>query len=416
MWSHALPPGRGRRGLSILRSLAAADGRSQRDTSSRTRSRGGRVRSRGPGCALARLRRERGAHRSRSRSPRRDAVQLAGEAGAAIKDADTSENADGESAGGNSVMESFEDSRERVGLKLLGGLVQVGTTRGAETPNGTWEYLLMDETRRCFAGILRGAVDKSMRDRLWKEVHTGAAWEQPMQTWGPMPRKTAWMVQSSCTCKYGYGGMQVEPKPWEDWMLNLMGLVMPLCGLKTRAEWPNSCNMNLYENGDHSVSWHADNEKLFQGKFQDCPIISLSLGQERTFELKAPTLPGSDEKFAYKVQLRDGDLCTMEGLAQKYYTHRVPRENKNVGARINLTWRWIVEHFTTCPLSSGERITPPTGGGKAKPHVEVFGKGWIKGKDKGKGKGKDKGKGKNKDKGKSHGKGKDYSKGKKNSW
>eukprot|EP00971_Amphidinium_carterae_P050705 998363-Amphidinium_carterae.1 len=26
------------------------------------------------------------------------------------------------------------------------------------------------------------------------------------------------------------------------------------------------------------VGWHADNEKLFQGKFRDCRIISLSLG------------------------------------------------------------------------------------------------------------------------------------------
>lgn len=227
-----------------------------------------------------------------------------------------------------------------------------------------------------------------------------------MQTWGPMPRKTAWMVESNCSCKYGYGGMQVNPKPWSDWMIGIMDKLMPLCGLKDRSEWPNSCNLNLYENGDHSVSWHADNEKLFQGKFQDCPIISLSLGQERDFELKAPPPKEGEPNTFCKLQLRDGDLCTMEGLTQKYYTHRVPRENKKVGPRINLTWRWVVEHFGECPQKGSETKPPPTGGGKANPEVKGDGKGKAKGDGKGKAKGKGKGKDKGKDFGKSKGKGK----------
>ena len=30
-------------------------------------------------------------------------------------------------------------------------------------------------------------------------------------------------------------------------------------------DWPDSCNLNLYESGDHSVGWHSDDEFLFQG-------------------------------------------------------------------------------------------------------------------------------------------------------
>lgn len=301
-----------------------------------------------------------------------------------------------------------EASREAVGLRLIGGPVvgqDAGSAHGAALPCGTWEYPLMDERRRCFAGVLRGAVHESKRVELWGNVFSGTPWEQPMQTWGPMPRKTAWMSDSPCSCKYGYGGMQIKPIPFPPWMHDIMELIMPLCGLRDRSEWPNSCNLNLYENQDHSVSWHADNEKLFNGKFQDCPIISLSLGQERSFEFKAPGIPEEPERqYSGKLQLRDGDLCTMEGMFQKYYQHRVPRTDKKVKARINITWRWLVEHFDDCPLRSAEKRIMPYGGGKGGPPAKAGGKG--KGKDNGKGKGKDQAKGKGR------GKGKDQSKGK----
>ena len=35
------------------------------------------------------------------------------------------------------------------------------------------------------------------------------------------------------------------------------------------AEWPNSCNLNLYDTGGSSVAWHADDESLFNGKAQE---------------------------------------------------------------------------------------------------------------------------------------------------
>merc|ERR1712113_677219 len=37
-------------------------------------------------------------------------------------------------------------------------------------------------------------------------------------------------------------------------------------------------------------------------------------------------------------------LMTMEGMVQKHYQHRVPREEYIKGPRINLTWRWVVKH------------------------------------------------------------------------
>merc|ERR1712228_437108 len=87
-------------------------------------------------------------------------------------------------------------------------------------------------------------------------------------------------------CTYRYGGLEVSPQEYPMWMLRLLEEVMPLCGLSNSEEFPNSCNLNLYEGGGNSVGWHADDEALFQGKFSDCRIISLSLGAARTFELR----------------------------------------------------------------------------------------------------------------------------------
>eukprot|EP00419_Tripos_fusus_P030741 CAMPEP_0172768436 /NCGR_PEP_ID=MMETSP1074-20121228/184745_1 /TAXON_ID=2916 /ORGANISM="Ceratium fusus, Strain PA161109" /LENGTH=173 /DNA_ID=CAMNT_0013603837 /DNA_START=1 /DNA_END=519 /DNA_ORIENTATION=- len=42
---------------------------------------------------------------------------------------------------------------------------------------------------------------------------------------------------------------------------------------------------------------------------------------------------------------------TMEGMVQKHYMHRVPKEDNIEGPRINLTWRWVVRHRPRCPAT-----------------------------------------------------------------
>merc|ERR1719487_659089 len=51
----------------------------------------------------------------------------------------------------------------------------------------------------------------------------------------------------------------------------------------------------------------------------------------------------------------------MEGMMQKHYQHTVPREKKKIGPRINLTWRWLVQHNADCPLAAERRRDPETG-------------------------------------------------------
>lgn len=245
-----------------------------------------------------------------------------------------------------------ERTRADVGLKLIGELA------AAAYPDSTakWKYEVDDEQRRCFLGYLKPDYkDPSALNNWFEIIKDGTPWEQPIRpsTGLPIPRKTAWLAATTCRCTYRYGGLEVDPVQFPDWMIELMELYMPMCGLTSREAWPNSCNMNLYEDGSHSVAWHADDEKLFQGKMNDCTVLSLSLGAARSFQARV-NQPVEGERQATKLLLGNGDLCTMEGLFQKHYQHCVPKE-RSEGPRINLTWRWIKLHNLACPMFSRRR-------------------------------------------------------------
>lgn len=235
---------------------------------------------------------------------------------------------------------TWEVPRTEIGLTLLADLAK-------DTP---WTYAMKDESRRSFAAYLPGSIDSAASAEWFARLRDGVMWDQPKGPLGPIPRKTAWLVAEPCTCTYRYGGVDVAPQPYPPWMLELMRLVMPKCGLHELHEFPNSCNMNLYEDGTMSVGWHSDDESLFQGKFTDCRIISLTFGVRRRFELRL-NWPEPDEPSLHGILLGDGDLCTMEGMTQKHFQHRLAREAHVTGPRINLTWRWILKHNPQCPSS-----------------------------------------------------------------
>ena len=120
-----------------------------------------------------------------------------------------------------------------------------------------------------------------------------------------------------------------------EWFRAITEQVVGICGIK---DMPNSCNANLYESGEDVVGWHADDEPLFKATEQDALIISLSLGATRTFAYRLNTQVHKVDRLV----LAHGDICTMEGLMQKYYQHAVLRNSATDKPRINLTWRWIV--------------------------------------------------------------------------
>ena len=115
---------------------------------------------------------------------------------------------------------------------------------------------------------------------------------------------------------------------------------------------PDAANVNMYCSGQHSVGWHADDEPLFDAVREWATILSLSLGETRTFQIKAK----SSAHNLHTVSLKAGDLLAMHGLVQRHYLHQVPRCSTGlpVGIRINITWRWVKLHCSEglCPLAS----------------------------------------------------------------
>jgi len=249
----------------------------------------------------------------------------------------------GEDAPNKYAEGQWEQPRSETGLKRIGEMVTV--------PGVNWNYVLNDESRRSFAAMLTCPFSKEQTKQYFDTAKEGIKWDQPEGPHGPIPRKTGWMVlPGGCSCIYRYGRIEVEPQQFPPWMLQMMAVIMPLAGINDPTGWPNSCNVNLYEDGGMSVGWHSDDESLFQGKFQDIRIISLSLGVTRKFEIRA-NWPGEGERPVRSIMLGDGDICTMEGMLQKHFQHRVPKEGNIDGERINLTWRWVAKHTPRCPVS-----------------------------------------------------------------
>eukprot|EP00927_Polykrikos_kofoidii_P005354 TRINITY_DN12120_c0_g1_i1.p1 TRINITY_DN12120_c0_g1~~TRINITY_DN12120_c0_g1_i1.p1 ORF type:complete len:557 (+),score=103.13 TRINITY_DN12120_c0_g1_i1:139-1671(+) len=243
----------------------------------------------------------------------------------------------------------------RLGLELV----------GARAPPGTgWQYPLADADGRSFVGYLPGAVAEPKAKAMLCEIMHAMSdleWERPVCGLGRISRGTKWMVRKGCRCPYWYGGAMVRPAVFPAWMYRLMEVFMPICGLPIAETWPNSCNINCYSDGSDALDWHADDEPMFGGWDGDCRIISLSLGAERTFEVRRAADSGDvagasgccgsaddgglGSAESCRLRLRSGDLCTMEGHTQRRYVHRVPKASKTMSrVRVNITWRWVVNH------------------------------------------------------------------------
>ena len=96
----------------------------------------------------------------------------------------------------------------------------------------------------------------------------------------------------------------------------------------------SSVLLNLYRDGSDSNGWHADNEKELG---TNPAIASLSLGAERKFNIKHRRL--KTEK--HQLVLEHGSLLLMKGEMQHHWLHQIAKTKKEVGPRINLTFRKI---------------------------------------------------------------------------
>lgn len=109
-----------------------------------------------------------------------------------------------------------------------------------------------------------------------------------------------------------------------DWTPTLVGVRDQL--QEVVGDELNESLVSYYPDGAAHVGWHRDG-----GRVQGTPIVSVSLGARRSFDLLSP------DGDQWRWELGDGDLLVLGGDAAGW-KHRVPRRAQ-AGPRMSLTFR-----------------------------------------------------------------------------
>ena len=174
-------------------------------------------------------------------------------------------------------------------------------------------------------------LTQARADALFDALHSGIDWEvHRIRLFGRLvdsPRLSSWIGDSDAS--YVYSGSRFDPRPWPQALAALREQLAAATG-----ERFNSVLANLYRDGRDAMGWHSDDEVELGRQ----PVIaSLSLGASRRFVFKHRREP--ERKLA--LELAHGSLLLMRGDTQGNFRHALPRTKKEVGARINLTFRTI---------------------------------------------------------------------------
>lgn len=143
------------------------------------------------------------------------------------------------------------------------------------------------------------------------------------------PRLVCWMGDPDCA--YAYSGKRYEPQSWHPLVRDLRLRVEHEAGARY-----NAVLLNLYRDGADSMGLHADDEP----ELGDAPIIaSLSFGAARSMHFRHRQ---DRAKPTQRLTLADGSLLVMRGNSQRDWKHAIPKTRRQVGPRVNLTYRLIL--------------------------------------------------------------------------
>ena len=173
-----------------------------------------------------------------------------------------------------------------------------------------------DECASLLTALLEQTPWRQERIEVWGKVHD-------------QPRLTSWHGDPGTD--YTYSGVTLATCPWTPLLSRLRSDIEQATGHRY-----NSVLLNLYRNEHDGVGWHSDNER----ELGRMPVIaSLSLGETRSFRLRH-----REQKHApVNIALTDGSLLLMAGATQRNWQHAIPKERREKGPRINLTFRQIAQ-------------------------------------------------------------------------
>lgn len=164
-------------------------------------------------------------------------------------------------------------------------------------------------------------VFRRLRDETpWRQDSIVLFGKQHLQ-----PRLTAWYGDAS----YTYSGLRLDPLPWTPLLAEIRAAVETACGVRF-----NSVLLNYYRNERDSMGMHSDDEPELG---PEPSIASLSYGATRSFVLRHKR-----NKRTVKLDLHDGSLLLMSGKLQSNWLHGINKSARAIGARLNLTFRYVV--------------------------------------------------------------------------
>lgn len=165
-------------------------------------------------------------------------------------------------------------------------------------------------------------------NHYFKLLEKGIAWQaDQVRMFGKsltLRRKIAWYGDDAFA--YRYSQSTKVALPWTPALQTIKKHVEEVSG-----ESFNSCLLNYYHDGNDSMGWHSDNEKMMK---TGASIASVSFGAERVFKFKHNL-----NKDVTQITLAHGSLLLMQGNIQEHWKHSLPASKKITCPRINLTFR-----------------------------------------------------------------------------
>ena len=165
---------------------------------------------------------------------------------------------------------------------------------------------------------------KSVADELFLWLERCMGWQEETISMFArqvrVPRQVSWCGREGVN--YRYSGKDHVALGWPEFLTELGSRVA-----EELAEPPNFVLLNRYRTGADYMGWHTDAEATMGTR-----LASLSLGATRRFLLQ-------DSKVGRKsrLELTHGSLLVMDGRLR----HSLPRTTRQVGVRINLTFRCL---------------------------------------------------------------------------
>jgi alkylated DNA repair dioxygenase AlkB len=183
---------------------------------------------------------------------------------------------------------------------------------------------------RHFPEFLSPSAAMDAMEQLRSEVHWEQHWVKIAGRAIPCPRLSAWYGEPGAT--YRYSGVSYEPLRWTTELASLRDRLR-----HTISADFNSVLLNLYRDGADGMGWHSDDERELG---VSPTIASISLGGPRRFRMRHRREKGVPP---VELELGAGCLLVMSGATQANWRHSVPKTKRAANARINLTFRAILE-------------------------------------------------------------------------